>query len=694
MNRIVKFVVYLILFFFLLIGALVLLVVSIDPSRLKPTLERELARQGIAAHFGGEIDWQFYPDFGLSVQALSLNPADLPDSGQPLLYVDSMSFSVKLVPLFKREILVNGIRVTSAKLDLVVDKDGNGNWESIDGGDKAEPAPEVDEAPAQGTLPELQIEELTLSSLSLGYTDRQSGDSFIVENLSVEASDFNLEGAPFPLSISVNAAVAELPAISADLASVLAFDMAGKTLSLNDAMLRLARTNGSGKTLAISFNSRVNWNDPLNVTASLNASEFNPRKLMKDFELAQIPTQNPQALSNAAFAFDLAYSPKQIAITNIQAVLDSTHIQGNTTLSATEKPRIPWHIESRWSGDRINLDDYLPPTSETATEPAAAEPQPLPLESIRSLSALLGLTFEEILVMDISIKDIEAEVQAENGIVTIDKLNAQAFDGTLAAKGTFDATGEAAKLQLALNVDSINVGALAQHFAELDNLAGQAGTEVRVTSHGQTDQALINNVVAEAVISSENLKVAPINLEQQYCKLLATLDKRELAKTDWNAFTELQPVTVKARYTADQVTLQTLDAQIEKLSTKASGELNLETGRFNFPIDISLADFSSGPEACGNISEKWRKRAIPLLCKGNLSNIGADTCLPDTDRIGDMVKAAAEEKVEAKKQELEKKVDTEVEEKKDVIEDKAKSKLEKELERLKKKGFFNESKKD
>lgn len=688
MTRIVKYFIYLILFLILLIGALIALVVSIDPSRLKPTLERELGKQGIEANFEGDISWRFYPSIGLSVETLSLNPENLAGAEPPLVYVDSMAFSVRLMPLLQREILVDGIRVNSARLNLVVDENGSGNWEAFGGGETDEQAPEPVEPAQQATLPEIQIDELSLSGLSLNYSNRQTGENFAVENLSVEATNFNLEGSPFPLNLTISAALPDLPPISADLSSLITLNMADKVLSFKDANLQINPLTGSNQSIGFAFNGRVNWQEPLNITTSINSSEFNPRKLLEDFELATIPTQNPQALSAATIAFDLSYSPEQIAVTNIKAVLDSTHIEGNTTLTATDNSQVPWRIESRWSGDRINVDDYLPPPEEGAPETAVSEPQPLPSETIRSLNAFLGVAFDEVIAMEAPIQNVELEVQASEGVITLDKMDAQAFDGNISAQGTFDASMDTVSLALTLNADSIDVGQLAEHFAELDILAGDANTEVLVTAQGQTDQELMNSLVAETEISSQSLKVSPINLEQQYCKLLATLDKRELTNSNWNAFTELQPVTITARYAADLVTLASMDAAIEKLSAQASGTLNLESGRFDFPFEISLADFSSGPDACGKISEKWRKRAIPLRCKGNLSDIGADTCLPDTDRIGDMVKAAAEEKVEAKKQELQQKADTKVEEKKDEIEGKAKSKLEEELERLKKKGLF------
>src|SRR5690606_20272957 len=119
----------------------------------------------------------------------------------------------------------------------------------------------------------------------------------------------------------VSAATADLPPVSLTLQSGVALDTGKKLLALSDASLRINRADRSSEQLAVTFNGRVNWSEPATVTVSLASANFNLRKLLTDFELADIPTQNPRALSQAAFALDLNYSPEQIAITNINATV-------------------------------------------------------------------------------------------------------------------------------------------------------------------------------------------------------------------------------------------------------------------------------------------------------------------------------------------------------------------------------------
>lgn len=115
--------------------------------------------------------------------------------------------------------------------------------------------------------------------------------------------------------------------------------------------------------------------------------------------------------------------------------------------------------------------------------------------------------------------------------------------------------------------------------------------------------------------------------------------------------------------------LENLDAKVQQLSAQSRGELDINTGEFRFPLDISMSDFSAGIEGCVEVDKVWRKRAIPLRCKGNIANIGAKTCLPDGPRITEYIKDEAKQAVKK-----------EVDKAKSKAEDKIKEALEKNLD--------------
>ena len=148
---------------------------------------------------------------------------------------------------------------------------------------------------------------------------------------------------------------------------------------------------------------------------------------------------------------------------------------------------------------------------------------------------------------------------------------------------------------------------------------------------------------------------------------------------DWPDMTRLEPVTMQLRYAANTLNLQQLNATIANLLSTASGRFNLETGRFDVPFSLSLGEFASKVESCLPIDEKWRKRALPIRCKGAIDDIGPTTCLPDTklltELVKDRVKGEVREKLDAEKARAEEKLEAEKDRLEEKLGDKAKDLL-------------------
>jgi hypothetical protein len=330
-------------------------------------------------------------------------------------------------------------------------------------------------------------------------------------------------------------------------------------------------------------------------------------------------------------------------------------------LKSFEKPI----IITGWQGTSLVLNDYLPPEVEK-NGPASAEPdappQPLPLEALRDLNLQAKVAFEKLMYKGLPMNQPQLQVSANNGLLKLETLSLQTADGTVSGEGQLDARGAEAQLQMTLQSQGVNLGTLLQTFADLDKVTGKVSATAVVTSHGATDKALQDNLVVEASAESEELQVTPINIEEQFCRALSILQQQTLPENiEWPDMTRLEPVKMQIRYADHTLNLQQLNATIANLLSAASGSFNLETGKFNVPFSLSLGEFANKVESCLPIEEKWRKRALPIRCKGSLDDIGPTTCLPDTklltELVKDRVKGEAREKLEAEKDRLENKLE-------------------------------------
>src|SRR5690606_36570168 len=231
------------------------------------------------------------------------------------------------------------------------------------------------------------------------------------------------------------------------------------------------------------------------------------------------------------------------------------------------------------------LDDYLPPESEAKEGAAAPEtpPQPLPLETLRSLNLNAKLGFEKLTYKGLPINQPQFQVSANNGLIKLETLSLQTADGKISGEGQLDARGSEAQLHIDVQSQGIDLGTLLKTFADLDKLTGKASATANITSRGATDRALLDdNLVVEATAQSEELRVVPINSEEPFCRAISNLQQQALQENlEWPDMTRLEPVKMQMRYAEKTLNLQQLNATIANLIGTASGFFNVDTGEFN-----------------------------------------------------------------------------------------------------------------
>jgi AsmA protein len=637
-----------------LLLVLVALIFTLDPNRLKPLLEKQAAKRGIELHIPGDINWKLFPNLALSLGELNLHSAQ---DKTLLAAVNQAEVSVQLMPIFQRQIQVDGVRLDGLEVRYEIDAQGASAWDTIGGDDKSVAEPPAAAADA-GTPPEFAVERVDITNLKLLYANTQTGDRAEIQNLNLQARDVAVEGEVFPLQLKLSVSYNDLPPVE------LAWD-GPVSVNLETQMLKVAEAEVNvqvgAATLAAVLATETHWGEPLTSKGKITITPAALPPLLKALDIEPPQTANPRALQQVGGAITYDFGPDQLTLEPVALTLDNTRIDGQLQLKSFEKPI----IITGWQGTSLVLNDYLPPEVEK-NGPASAEPdappQPLPLEALRDLNLQAKVAFEKLMYKGLPMNQPQLQVSANNGLLKLETLSLQTADGTVSGEGQLDARGAEAQLQMTLQSQGVNLGTLLQTFADLDKVTGKVSATAVVTSHGATDKALQDNLVVEASAESEELQVTPINIEEQFCRALSILQQQTLPENiEWPDMTRLEPVKMQIRYADHTLNLQQLNATIANLLSAASGSFNLETGKFNVPFSLSLGEFANKVESCLPIEEKWRKRALPIRCKGSLDDIGPTTCLPDTklltELVKDRVKGEAREKLEAEKDRLENKLE-------------------------------------
>jgi len=663
----------------------------VDANRFKPRIEAIAKDQGIALQINGDLGWDLWPSLGVAVNEVRVAALEAPN--QPIAELKRASLLLALRPLFSGDFQVDHIAVDGAAISLNVDANGKGNWEALKKpGATNQP---VQPTPAADANLKLDIHHISLSNSQVNYRDEQTGQAFALHDINLTMSDVNLRASPFALDLSFVLELAQAKKnslqVRGKLNNKLSIDSAISNLKFEDGKLQLdisvkEADKEAGKDsaqLALDYALIItDLKKDLAYQGNVNLSEINARKLLAVLGIA-LDTTDQDALSKVALASTLTGTNKKIKLDNLKLSLDKTQFTGSIGVSDFSTGALKLVLE----GDELNLDDYLPPPREVAaTEPAtAAVPAAdilLPLEQLRALNINAKLALKKMIVNKIALENVALKFLAKNGMIE-QSLSAKAYAGAISAKGQLDARGTQAQVQFDAGVEGLELEPLLKEL-QMDSKFGlQGAVQARAlgTTQGTSVNQLMKSLRSNATFSGAQVRLLPINLEQQFCKLVNLVNKVEDPVQTWNEYTDLSELSGSIKWRDEIITIDAFKAGVEKLQLGSHGKINLATNEYDIYLPFKLlrnkADtitaeqvaVTTSANGCSIGSQYWLERGMELLrCKGSFDSINPiSDCRPDTELLIELTQDYAVYKLkekhgakyEEKKAELSKKVEKE-----------------------------------
>ncbi len=689
----------------LIVLAVFALVFLVDANRFKPRIEALAKDQGVALQIKGDLGWDLWPSIGVAVNDVHVAPLAEPD--QAIASLQQASLLLKLIPLFSGSFQVDHIAVDGLKLNLKRDQTGKGNWEAFSK-PPTTTTPPASVADAESNL-SLDIQHISLTNSSLAFADAQSGSGINLRDINLTMSGVNLRAEPFAVDLGFVLEQAQVNAGKLTLAgkinSQVSIDKALNNLRLTDGQLQLDIANKEATTLALTYALTVTelQNNPA-YQGQITLKETSLQKLLAAFGV-ELQTTKRDALGKFGLSADINGGTEKVKLENLKLVLDETSFSGSAAINNFETSA----IRASLAGDSFNLDDYLPPPAKgepaTTAAPAHASDTPLPIDALRSLNLNIKLALKKLIVNKIPLEMVDAKVLAKNGMIE-QSFSATAFSGKITTKGQLDARGQQSQLQFDAGVEGLELAPLLKAM-EMDSKFGlQGAVQARAigSSQGNSTDALFKALRANANFSGAQVRVSPINLEQQFCKLVNLVNKAEDPTTTWNEYTELTELSGSVKWRDQIITIDTFKAGVEKLQLGSTGKINLASDEYDIFLPLKLVKgktdtvtaeqvaVTTSANGCSVGSYYWLERGLELLrCKGSLDEINPlHDCRPDKDMLVQLTKDFAVYKLkekhgakfDAKKQELEQKLDDRKQEAKQKIEDKKQQLLDKLQQRL------------
>ncbi|MGE8461481.1 MAG: AsmA family protein [Pseudomonas capeferrum] len=560
--------------------------------------------------------------------------------------------------------------------------------------------PSTEQAPAQAEsgserAVKLDIDSLTVNNARVQYTDAKSGQSYSAESIQLSTGPVH-EGANIALKASAFLSASQ-PNIKArtELAGELRFDRKLKRYNFEDMRLS-GETSGeplAGKTVTFAAQGQLlvdlaanvaSWNglkisaNQLRALGELNLRELDKApQLSGGLSIAQFDlrsfldgvghplpaTNDPAAFTKLELVTRLQGTPNSLALADLAVKLDDSTFTGRVAVEDFAKQALRLQLKA----DTFDADRYLPAKSEEAkgataarqaevkqqeasavagagssplpnapTQVAWSDDKLLPVDRLRALDLQADLAFGALTLDKLPIQDAQLKATGQGGLVTLQTLRGELYNGTFEAKGTVDVRPAVPQHGVSTKIDRVPV----EHFIKTEGkeqtppVKGLLTLTSDLTATGNSQKALVDTLNGNANFTINDGVLVNANLEQQLCQAIATLNRKALSGEPRGKDTPFQELRGSLVVRNGVASNPDLKARIPGLTVNGHGDVDLRVLGMDYNVGVIVeGDQRAMPDPACQVNQRYVGVEVPLRCRGPLE-LGAKACRLDQDGLG------------------------------------------------------------
>jgi AsmA protein len=340
-------------------------------------------------------------------------------------------------------------------------------------------------------------------------------------------------------------------------------------------------------------------------------------------ELAMVAKRKAPALE-VKLAADGKYQFKGGTLSgDVSAKLDDSTIKAKFTAAE------PYNFEA--SIDKINLDRYLGGADKPAAQPEAKkapEPKkpeadtPVDLSPLKSINAKGKLQVGALEVHGLKLAEVNAQLNAANGRVTVAPHSAKLYEGTVSGEVAVDANRN--HISLKEDLKNVSIGPLLRDFAEQDRVDGRGNVALDVTTAGATVNAMKRALNGTAKVALRDGAVKGVNIGEIVRKARSTLGRSQPAaegetaagNTQKTDFSELNASFAIKNGVAHNEDLE-VKAPLFRLG--GAGDINIVNSTLDYLAKASIVATSQGQG--GKERDNLAGLTVPVRLTGSFDDL-------------------------------------------------------------------------
>lgn len=569
------------------------------------------------------------------------------------------------------------------------------------------PAPQTTaqaEKPAQPIR--LDIDSLTVNNARVEYNDEQTGKQFSAESIQLSTGAVH-DSTNIPVKLTAflgsNQPVLR---VRTELNGELRFERALQRYKFEDMKLsgEVAGDPLQGKTMTFAAQGQLLLDKAANVAEwtgiKISANQLRALGELKvndldktpqinggisiaQLDLAkfvdsigqQLPAMAEGSLSKVELVSRVAATPTSLSLDNINLKIDDSTFSGRIAVEDFAKQSLRVQLKA----DTFNVDRYLPPKSAEANsakqvrqaEVASTEadamagggstPLPdkptkgawsterlLPVERLRSLDVDADLSFGQLTLEKLPIQNAVLKATGKQGLLTLENLRGDLYDGNFDAKGILDVRPDTPTLSLQTGISRVPAEKILESQGKNPPVKGLVTLNSNVTGTGNSQKALIDTLNGNASFVINNGVLLNANLEQQLCRGIATLNRKTLSGEPRGKDTPFQELKGNLTFRNGVASNPDLKVRIPGMTVNGDGDVDLRVMGMDYRVGIIVeGDTSAMPDPACQVGDKFVGIEWPLRCRGPLE-LGAKACRLDNERMGQVASKLAGDKISEK----------------------------------------------
>jgi len=613
----------------LIVGAVVLIPRFVDVQQYKPMIEELVTEQtGRSFSMGDDIQLSVFPWVGVNLSDLRLgSPKGF--ENQDMIAVKRFEARLRVMPLLFRRIEVSTFVVDTPRFFLEKAKNGKANWENIGpgatSGEKKTPEKKASgkQDDAVGTSDgKLPIESFFVGKFSIvnglvTYVDKKTGVKKEISDFNLDLIDISLDK---PIGVKLSAKLDGKPISLEGLAGPVGKEPGKEDLNLDMTLKAL-------EELSIHLKGKiVNSTGAPQIAMDLNVDPFSPRKLVAALgQPFPVKTADPKALDRVSLKVRIEGNAKAISLSKGVLGLDDSNFTFLAGAKAFDKPDIRFDMVL----DSIDLDRYLPPkqegVSQQGTEQKSAakktdqqkrtgQQKKTDYGPLRKLVLDGKIKVGSLKAANVKIQDFLAHITAKKGVIDLDPLSLNLYQGSVASKVRLDVSRSNPKTQITLDSKGIQAGPLLKDALEKEIIEGILAANMTLSMTGESPDMIKKSLSGKGELKFVDGAIVGIDIANTARNAAAGLGMGEkTAAKPRTDFAEL-----KISFVADQGIVNIPGANIISplIRLSAMGDANLVTEALDFRVEPKVVATLKGQGDTQHRSGLM----VPLLITGSFDS--------------------------------------------------------------------------